>query len=319
MVIRGVIGFLLSYICVLFVMPVFIRVMKKLSFKQSVSEYSLEEFKKKGHTPIMGGLLFILIPILMTIILAFSELKNLDLIIVFLAYIAYGAIGFVDDYLIAVKHNNDGLKPIVKFGMQLIVGIIFYLLYASHTTLDVTLLFSKKVIPFGFFYIFLIVLMFAGSSNAVNLTDGMDGLAAGCSVAALVPYMVFAAYQEKVGIVIFVACLLGALFGYLHFNVKPAKIFMGDTGALALGAVLAALAMVLKKEMSLIVIGGVFVIETLCVMLQIGSVKLFKKRIFPYTPIHYTFRIKGMDERKIVMMFWVVSIVFAIIGFFLAI
>ena len=159
--------------------------------------------------------------------------------------------------------------------------------------------------------------MFSGASNAVNLTDGMDGLAAGCMVTALVPFWIYALIQKEFGIAVFVAALLGALFGYLKFNIKPAKIFMGDTGSLALGAVLAALAMLLKKEMALIVIGGIFVIETLCVMIQIGSVKLRGKRVFPYTPIHYAFVIKGMGERQVVHWFWLVSLGFAIIGFFL--
>ena len=134
----------------------------------------------------------------------------------------------------------------------------------------------------------------------------------------MIPYLLFAIRQGKTSIAIFIGCMLGALIGYLHFNLKPAKIFMGDTGSLALGAVLAALAMVMKKELSLIIIGGVFVIETLCVMIQIGSVKLRHKRVFPYTPIHYAFTVKGVPEEKVVRYFWVCAIICAVIGGFIA-
>lgn len=316
MAIRMMLGFVISLIVVLLLMPHFIDFLKKISFNQTVNDYSLQEYKEKAKTPIMGGILFIITPVLVTILLYPSCLLDYKVCMVFLAFVGYGLIGFTDDFLIAVKKNNDGLKAQYKFGLQLLLAIVFYIMYQEHSILSIQLLFNGPVINLGLFYVVLILFMFTGSSNAVNLTDGMDGLAAGCTCFSLIPFLIFAYLGENTAISVFITSLLGALFGYLHYNVKPAKIFMGDTGSLALGGVLAALAMVLKKEIPLILIGGVFVIETLCVIIQITSVKTRHKKVFPYTPIHYSFVIKGMSENNTVHLFWVVSALFAILGFF---
>ena len=244
----SLLAFILSLGIVIFIMPFWIDYLKKVSFNQNVSEYSLQEYKDKAKTPIMGGVIFILVPVFLTILFNWNQLHSLRLWILLLSFVGYGLIGFVDDYLIVVKHNNDGLKPRYKFLLQVLLAIIFFLIYQREADLSITLLFSKRIIPLGIFYGPLVLLMFSGASNAVNLTDGMDGLAAGCMVTALVPFWIYALIQKEFGIAVFVAALLGALFGYLKFNIKPAKIFMGDTGSLALGAVLAALAMLLKKE-----------------------------------------------------------------------
>ena len=316
MAIRMMLGFVISLIVVLLLMPHFIDFLKKISFNQTVNDYSLQEYKEKAKTPIMGGILFIITPVLVTILLYPACLLDYKVCMVFLAFVGYGLIGFTDDFLIAVKKNNDGLKAQYKFGLQLLLAIVFYIMYQEHSILSIQLLFNGPVINLGLFYVVLILFMFTGSSNAVNFTDGMDGLAAGCTCFSLIPFLIFACLSGNTGISIFITSLLGALFGYLHYNVKPAKIFMGDTGSLALGGVLAALAMVLKKEIPLILIGGVFVIETLCVIIQITSVKTRHKKVFPYTPIHYSFVIKGMSENNTVHLFWVVSALFAILGFF---
>lgn len=316
MAIRMMLGFVISLIVVLLLMPHFIDFLKKISFNQTVNDYSLQEYKEKAKTPIMGGILFIITPVLVTILLYPSCLLDYKVCMVFLAFVGYCLIGFTDDFLIAVKKNNDGLKAQYKFGLQLLLAIVFYIMYQEHSILSIQLLFNGPVINLGLFYVVLILFMFTGSSNAVNLTDGMDGLAAGCTCFSLIPFLIFAYLGENTAISVFITSLLGALFGYLHYNVKPAKIFMGDTGSLALGGVLAALAMVLKKEIPLILIGGVFVIETLCVIIQITSVKTRHKKVFPYTPIHYSFVIKGMSENNTVHLFWVVSALFAILGFF---
>ena len=316
MAIRMMLGFVISLIVVLLLMPHFIDFLKKISFNQTVNDYSLQEYKEKAKTPIMGGILFIITPVLVTILLYPSCLLDYKVCMVFLAFVGYGLIGFTDDFLIAVKKNNDGLKAQYKFGLQLLLAIVFYIMYQEHSILSIQLLFNGPAINLGLFYVVLILFMFTGSSNAVNLTDGMDGLAAGCTCFSLIPFLIFAYLGENTAISVFITSLLGALFGYLHYNVKPAKIFMGDTGSLALGGVLAALAMVLKKEIPLILIGGVFVIETLCVIIQITSVKTRHKKVLPYTPIHYSFVIKGMSENNTVHLFWVVSALFAILGFF---
>ena len=311
--------FVLSLSIVLVTMPFLIQYLKKLSFKQTVSEYALEDDKKKAGTPIMGGILFIIVPVVLTLIFVKGIFHDLDTLIVLLAFMGYGLIGFVDDFLIAVLKNNEGLKPLHKFLMQVLLAVIFFMLYRSHASLEITLPITHIVLPLGIAYFFLVLFMFAGSSNALNLTDGMDGLSSGVSIIALIPYLVITLKQEKIGLEIFVVCLIGALLGYLYYNKKPAQVFMGDTGSLALGGVLAALAMITKTELLLILIAGVPVIETLCVMIQIGSVKIRHKKVFPYTPIHYAFRIKGMPEVSIVRMFWLVEAILAGIGLFIGI
>lgn len=306
-------SFLISLVLALLIYPHLIDYLKKLSLKQSISEYSLEDDQKKAGTPIMGGVLFITLPVLLTLIVSFWIPMDWNTWIVLIAFIGYGLIGFIDDYLIAIKKNNDGLLPKQKFLMQLVLAVVFFLLYRK-SDLSLMLPITGISLNLGFGYFLLVVFMFAGSSNAVNLTDGMDGLSSGCTIIALIPFLVFALKQQQAGLCIFIMALLGALLGYLYYNKKPAKVFMGDTGSLALGGVLAALAMVMKKELTLVFVGGIFVVETLCVIIQISSVKIRHKRVFPYTPIHYTFRIKGMPENSIVHMFWLAEAVFALIG-----
>lgn len=318
MPLKLVIGFCVSLTIVMLVMPRFIEYLKKLSFKQSVSEYALEDDKKKAGTPIMGGILFIIVPVVVTLIAFPQSISDINIWIIILAFVGYGLIGFIDDYLIAVKKNNNGLSPLQKFTMQVILAILFFFIYRIHGDLMITLPFSKTTVTLGWWYFLLVLFMFAGSSNAVNLTDGMDGLSSGVTIIALIPYAIISYVQQKYTVLMFVLCLIGALLGYLYYNKKPARVFMGDTGALALGGVLAALAMVTKTELSLILIAGIPVIETLCVIIQQVSVRTVHKRVFPYTPIHYAFRIKGMPEVNIVRMFWVVEAIFACIGLFVA-
>lgn len=306
-------SFLISLVLALLIYPHLIDYLRRLSLKQSVSEYALEDDKKKSGTPIMGGVLFITVPVILTVLCSIWVPMDWNVWIVLIAFVGYGLIGFIDDYLIAIKKNNDGLRPKQKLAMQVLLAIVFFFLY-SKTDLTLILPITGAQIHLGFGYFLLILIMFAGSSNAVNLTDGMDGLSSGCTIIALIPFLIFSWKQGKIGLCVFVMALLGALLGYLYYNKKPARIFMGDTGSLALGGVLAALAMVLKKELVLVYVGGIFVVETLCVMIQIGSVKIRHKRVFPYTPIHYSFRIKGMPEQNIVRMFWAVEAVFALVG-----
>lgn len=314
---KYVIAFAVSLAAMFILMPSFIEYLKKLSFRQSVSEYALEDDQKKAGTPIMGGILFIMVPVIVTVIVSPSVLTDIRTMTVLLAYIGYGLIGFADDYLIAVKKNNDGLSAAQKFGMQVVLAVVFFLLYRTYGTSEIAVPFTGKSISLGWLYFILVLFMFAGSSNAVNLTDGMDGLAAGCSILAVLPFMYYAFQQGLSNLALFAAALIAALLGYLYFNKKPARVFMGDTGALALGGVLAAFAMVEKKELALIMIGGIFVIETVCVIIQQVAVRVFHRRVFSYTPIHYAFRLKGIDEVRIVRGFWAAEAVMALIGFWI--
>ena len=316
-----ILSLLVSCAIVMVTMPAFIKFLKKLSFRQSISEYSLEEDQKKAGTPIMGGILFILVPLIVTPVIMPEVFHQIDTLIVMLAFAGYGVIGFIDDYLIAVKKNNEGLSPRAKLIMQVVLAVVFFFLYRGHGSTDLFLPLTGVTLHLGFMYFFLVLFMFAGASNAVNLTDGMDGLCAGVTIIALIPYLAVTLIQktgEEYTLSVFIMALIGALLGYLYYNKKPARVFMGDTGALALGGVLAAITMVTKKEMSLILIAGVPVIETLSVILQVAAVKTIHRRIFPYTPIHYSFRLKGMPEKSVVYLFWMAEAVFALLGFFLA-
>lgn len=306
---------LISLVLMFLIMPRFITFMKKVKYDQVASEYSLEEFKQKAGTPTMGGVVFILVPVITLILLYPGFFHNFKISLIVLTYVGYGLIGFIDDYLIVVKRNNDGLKPLYKFLLQLLLSIVFYIIYQGNASSVITIPFLNKSLDLGFFYAFLVFFMFTGSSNAVNLTDGMDGLAAGVSIFALLPFIYVSIKQDEFYIAVLLSAVAGALLGYLRYNISPAEIFMGDTGSLALGGILAAVAIVLKKEIDLAVIGGVFVLETLCVIIQQTSVRLFHKRVFRYTPIHYAFKLKGMAESQVVYSFWLAGIIFAGLGF----
>lgn len=314
MYVRLILAFIISLILVLIGMPKLIDYLKKISFNQTVSEYSLKEYKEKAKTPTMGGILFIVVPIIVTLFLAKGVLADLKMIVILLSFAGYGLIGFIDDYIIVIKRDNEGLRPKQKFIMQLLLAIIFFIIYRNNVSLDITIPIIKVVLPLSWLYSILVFFMFTGASNAVNLTDGMDGLAAGCSFISYIAFLIIALCMKEYQVVIFISSLLGALLGYLHYNVSPAKIFMGDTGSLALGAGFAAIAMVLKQELLLIIIGGVFVWETLCVIIQISSVKIRKKRVFKYTPIHYSFVLDGISEKRVVRSFWLLSLICAVIG-----
>lgn len=325
MFISCLIAFIVSLAAVWLLMPSLIDYLKGLSFNQNVSEYSLDEYKEKAKTPIMGGVLFIIVPLIVSFISELFLGFSLETLVLQLAFLGYGAIGFIDDWLIVVRHNNDGLKPSYKLILQIVLAFIIYLIYRSSVgNLSIRIPFTNVSVALGHFYVVVILLMFAGSSNAVNLTDGMDGLAAGCSVCSFTVFLILAIMEKKVVMAVFLSSLIGSLFGYLHYNVKPAKIFMGDTGSLALGGALAACAMILKQELALIVIGGVFVLDTLSCIIQIGSVKLRNKRVFPYTPIHYSFVLPkeknglGLGEVQTVHIIWAAAAVFAVLGLFIA-
>lgn len=306
--------FLLGLVAVLAVMPAYINLLRRSDTHQSVSEYSLQEFKEKQKTPTMGGVLFVLFPILVITIIYPTSWAQPRIALLYLAYLAYGLIGFWDDIKIIIEKKNDGLSPRLKFLLQLILAVAFYLVYRSSASSEILIPFTSIQIDLGWLYVLLVFFMFTGASNAVNLTDGMDGLAGGTSVFALIPFAYIAYLRGEEIIFAFVLAIIGSLIAYLKFNWSPAKIFMGDTGSLALGGVMAALAFVMKLEIAFVVIGGVFVFETICVILQIGSVKLRHKRIFIYTPIHYAFTMSGWKERNVVLMFWGIGAVCAVLG-----
>lgn len=296
--------------------PLFIKFMGKQQLNQEVSEYALEQFKDKQKTPTMGGVVFLFTPLLTLLLVDFKAFLNVETLLVIASFVSFGLIGLYDDYLILVKKDNIGFTTLKKFILEVVISIVFGVVWyqLNNGNVGLTIPFTSIFIGVGWLYFIVIVIMLSGVSNAVNLTDGMDGLAGGTVLLALVPYIFFAMKLDTTYLVSFLFSVVGSLIAYLAYNKKPAKIFMGDVGSLSLGALLAATAIVVHQEIALIIIGLIFVLETLSVIIQIGSVKLRGKRVFPYTPIHYSFTIWGMKEEHVVYMFYVVGAIVAFIG-----
>ncbi|MBQ2509679.1 MAG: phospho-N-acetylmuramoyl-pentapeptide-transferase [Erysipelotrichaceae bacterium] len=311
-------GFLITLIAMILIMPSFIRYLKNRNISQVTSEYALEEFKKKEKTPIMGGLLFVVIPVIVACLVRFPILRDSRVLFVILSYLLYCSVGFIDDSLIIRSQSNDGLSPKTRLIMEFAYTLILFVLFRNIIPQQVTIPFLNVGIQVPWF-IFLpfMILLYMAEANAVNFTDGMDGLCAGVSLIALIPFIIFTFIYHDSNLSLLLICIAAGLIGYLYFNRHPARIFMGDSGSLALGALFSALALVMDKTVALFVIGGVFVIEMFCVVLQQVSVRVFHKRVFSYTPIHYAFVIKGYKETKIVYSFYLLQLILSVIGFFI--
>ena len=316
----AILGFALSICLTALIMPVFIKKLKQHNINQSVSEYALDSYKQKEKTPIMGGLIFVLAPLIIYIIItigrgSFAD-PNTNLVI--LSFISYCLVGFADDFTIIQKHNNDGLSPRLKLFIELLITIVLFFAFKKYLSFEIDVPFiNGGVTVHWLIFLPFMVLLYQAEANAVNFTDGMDGLCAGVSLIALIPFCVLTYKAGMHNLLVFIMCVMGGLIGYLFFNFHPAKIFMGDSGSLALGALFASMSIVLNKEIALFVIGGVFVFEMFCVCVQLSSVKLFHKRVFSYTPIHYAFVLKGKKEVNVVLMFYVLAIILAVVGLFI--
>lgn len=318
---KSVLGLMLGFVLSLVAAVILIPLLKKLHVGQSVSKLINERHLKKDGTPTIGGLIFIIPTILIMLILYLrgSIEFNSNLIILIFVFLAYGALGFIDDFLKVKYHNNNGLSIGVKFLLQTVIAVIFYIIYRNNGG-DSNLVISSLGINVSLGWVFglFILLVLVGTTNAVNISDGLDGLAGGLSVVAIMAYGVIAwgskwisGYQE---IAIFAFVLCGAILGFLVFNTHPAKVFMGDTGSLALGGALATIAILTKHELSLLLIGGVFVVETLSSAIQIIAIRKFHKKVFLKAPLHHHFEELGWEETDIVKLFWVVGLFLAMIG-----
>jgi len=306
--------------------------LRRLKVGQQVRDDGPQSHLTKQGTPTMGGLLIIVA--LAGSALLWSDLTNKYVWVVLLATLAFGAIGFWDDYLKVVKKRSTGLRALEKFGLQIAAALAvgFFLFYnpsdPKSTYLSVP--FMKNVlIDLGWFYIPFVVVVIVGSSNAVNLTDGLDGLAIGlvgiaATANAVLVYLggnrVISDYLKiqyipgSGELVIFCGALLGASLGFLWYNAHPAEVFMGDVGSLSLGGALGTLAVVTKHELILVITGGIFVAETLSVVLQVGSYKLRGKRIFRMAPMHHHFEQIGWPESKVIVRFWIAGIILALVS-----
>ncbi|MGD8251036.1 MAG: phospho-N-acetylmuramoyl-pentapeptide-transferase [Desulfobacterales bacterium] len=308
-----------------------IRKLRELQVGQFIREDGPESHLKKSGTPTMGGVLILFSVVTAT--LMWANLTNFYVWMLLLVIISYGAIGFTDDYLMQVKKRSKGLSARQKFTAQVLVAAIVGLLFCTHPgfSTQVTLPFLKNITPdLGWFYALFTVLVVVGASNAVNLTDGLDGLAIGPMIIASATYMVFAyvaghvkfadylqlAYIPGAGeAAVFCGALAGAGLGFLWFNAYPAQVFMGDTGSLPLGGAVGTIAIITKQEILLVLVGGLFVIETLSVIAQVGFFKLTRgKRIFRMAPLHHHFELKGWPEPKVIVRFWIVAGILALVA-----
>lgn len=311
------IGFILSIITGYLLIPI----LKKLRASQSISKYLERAHSSKNHTPTIGGLIFILPTTVVTIIfLILKKMElNYSLLIVIFTFLSYSLIGFIDDFLKIKRESNDGLSENQKLVLQIIVALVFFFLFlkaGNEPLLWIHAIGFKKNI--GFLYGIFILLVLLATTNAVNLTDGLDGLATGLSVIAISTFGIIVWNTDWLNgydsIALFLFLLVGSLIGFLTFNINPAKVFMGDTGSLALGSVLATSAILTRHELLLILIGIVFVIEMLTTIIQRIYYKMTKKRLFPMTPIHHAFEKKGMNERDIVKLFWCIGFIASLLA-----
>ena len=310
-----------SFIISLILGYILIPILRKKKLDQVLNRFLEDKHKKKHGTPTMGGIIFI-VPslIIVLLLLLFNKIEiNYSLLIVLFTFISYSLIGFIDDYLIIKRHNNNGLSESTKFVMQLFVAVIFFYLFMKAGNEPLLWIHTLNLrLDIGWLYGLFILFVLVASSNAVNLTDGLDGLAGGLS---LIAFLTFGIITYNTGwlegyesVALFCFALVGSILGFLVFNVNPAKIFMGDTGSLALGATLGSIAIITRHELLLVLIGIVFVIETLTCIIQRIYYKFTKKRLFLMTPIHHSFEKRGWQEGDIVKLFWIVGLIASLLA-----
>lgn len=322
-----------SFLFALIFGPIIINYLKKLHIEQRVKGYEPERHKVKEGTPTMGGFLIIISVTLSALL--WSDLRNIYVWAITFVFISMGALGFIDDYIKTFKHNPAGLKAKTKLFYEILISLaVVYLIIKIDSTGNSTKLalpfFKDLVFDLGYFYYFVAVFVIVGTANAVNLTDGLDGLAIMPSVIAFGTFIVFVyvagnvkfsdylniLYVRNCGeLAIFCGAMVGGGLGFLWFNTYPASVIMGDMGSLSIGGALGTVSLISKQEIVLAIVGFVFVMETLSVILQIGFFRATKgKRLFKMAPIHHHFEMKNWSEPKIIVRFWIISFVFALIA-----
>nr|WP_229717889.1 phospho-N-acetylmuramoyl-pentapeptide-transferase [Ligilactobacillus salitolerans] len=302
-----------SFVLTIVFTPLFINYAHKKKAGQMIREEGPKWHEKKSGTPTMGGLVFDLVIVVIALLggLVLHEFNSTLLILAFILAL-YGFLGFFDDSIKLLKKQNEGLKAWQKLLGQIIGGVIFLLVF-HYEGLEFSLTIFGFEINAVWFYSLFVLIWLIGFSNAVNLTDGIDGLVAGQSIIAFGAYAIVAYLQAQYDVLLFCLAVIGALCGFFLFNRKPAKIFMGDMGSLALGGALAAVSILLNHELSLLFIGLIFVVETASVILQVISFKTTGKRIFKMSPLHHHFELSGWSEWRIDWTFWFVGVIMAVV------
>ena len=329
---RAILSTLTALLIAILIGPKMIRYLQRMQIGQTVRDDGPQSHLSKSGTPTMGGLL-ILAAIVVSGLL-WADLTNRYVLVTLTVVVAYGIIGFVDDYRKVIRKDSKGLIARWKYFWQSVValGVAFYLYSSATISAETSLLvpFFKEVFPqLGAFFIIITYFAIVGTSNAVNLTDGLDGLAIVPTILVAGAFAIFAYVTGNAnfaeylniphipltsGLVIVCTAMVGAGLGFLWFNTYPAQVFMGDVGSLALGGTLGVLAVLVRQELVLIIMGGVFVMETVSVILQVGSYKLRGQRIFRMAPIHHHYELKGWPEPRVIVRFWIISIILVLVG-----
>ena len=304
-------SFLISTIAGLIIIPSF----NKLNLGQNIREEGPKSHSKKAGTPTFGGIIFIF-SVSITLPLTIKQL-NKEAIIMLYALLSFGLIGLIDDTLKKIRKKNEGLTAKKKFILLLFVSTVFTLYGYNSPSIGSSIIipFAGKLLNLKWMYIPFIIFYYVATTNAVNLTDGLDGLATSVTLLIMAFFVLACIGMGYYSLSIFCACVAGSLLGFLRYNSYPAKIIMGDTGSLALGGVVATAAMLFKNPLIILIVGGIYVLETISVALQIASCKLFNKRIFKMAPIHHAFELSGWHEAKIVSVFSIITTILCLIGF----
>ncbi|HPF43301.1 MAG TPA: phospho-N-acetylmuramoyl-pentapeptide-transferase [Syntrophomonadaceae bacterium] len=306
-------AFLLAVIMCILPAPIMIPYLTRLKIGQNIRDDGPQRHLLKAGTPTMGGVLIITAVMIATFIMAGRSEEALTAVLLMLAF---GGIGFWDDYIKVVLKRSLGLRAREKIGLQLVAGLLlsFLLLYYFDRGTTVLIPFTGQELDLGMMYIPFIIIVLIATANSVNLTDGLDGLASGVTIFAAVAFGFIAYTTAHYSLAVFCAALAGACAGFLVFNRYPARVFMGDTGSMALGGALVAVAALTGTEIYLLIIGGIFVIEALSDIIQVISFKATRKRVFLMAPIHHHFELKGWPETKVVKCFWLMALIFMITG-----
>ena len=313
---------MVAYFLTVLMLPRLIKYLHELKFGQAIREEGPQSHMHKKGTPTMGGISFIISIIISLVIAMFLDSENMKYYFLFIyTTISFSIIGYIDDMLIVVKKKNDGLAPRKKLMLQILFSVIFYVsvifIYKDINYIHIPVFDYKLNIS----YLYLIFLVFwqTGFSNAVNLTDGLDGLATSVTIITTSTFALLAYKENNFPVLVFCLTIVGALLGFLLFNRNPAKIFMGDTGSLALGGILAAISVILHKEIVFLFIGLVYILETLSVIIQVAYFKKTGKRIFKMSPLHHHFELSGYGEVKTVYIFVTITVIFSVIGYFIGV
>lgn len=307
-----IIAIVLGGIFSLFLGPIIIPMLHKLKFGQNIREDGPKSHLKKAGTPTIGGLIFIFSVIIVMLIMHYG-FDDKGMVILY-GTLAFGLIGFLDDILKIIHKQNEGLTSSQKLVLQIIFSGIFAMYGYKYLGTTITVI-GNITVNLGWVYVPFVIFYFSAVTNGVNLTDGLDGLATSVTILVLTFFCIVAIKFGYKDVAIFAAALIGALFGFLKFNSYPAKVFMGDTGSLALGGAIASIMLVLGKPFLVIIVGGIYVIEVLSVIIQVTSFKLTGKRVFKMAPIHHHFEQLGWRETKIVTVFSLVTMVLCALGF----